>query len=267
MGLAVERVVGYTGMSKGAGLEEVKQLLRALQPPISKRTSQTLHSLRTGGGHTSANDDGHISLPSRRVMASSNLLYFRTRNQLLHSSDFKKLSDELPFEVLQARDSQLLTPKGGYYLLFGSFDHAAKYMYNTIGKTLNGVNFYTEMCTPQAHVPYLKSRHLDESFQVVEGDKFTLLNYSSQVPRSHYAVVRGFPTFITRSTLENMLWQYDLSPTDPIRCLSSDKVGKVSSWLIKFNNHLDPQRFVRRYNGKPFDNDANLPLVFASQMD
>jgi hypothetical protein len=274
-------------MKRKVPFAEVKQLLKVLQPVIAKRTAESLLSTRQGltgeqpirpslythdkQARQRLLQEAPKSLPMRQVRAKSNLLLFRTRNQLLHISDFTKLVSSTPLrdlaiQMFQARDPHTMLPKGGYFLLFGSHEDASAYMVEALGKTLNGVNFYLEMCDPEERLQFLQN-NFDESFTVHSDRGIIKLEHQAKAQRSQYVLVRGFPSFVESSTIERMLWDYDLDTHDPIRCIKSDKTGKVSTWLLKFTNNLDPQRFVRFYNGKHFDNDTRLPKVYASQMN
>lgn len=262
-------------MSK-ASLNDVKQLLKALQPPISRKTAESLTAVRKEVGAApsftaSSLNDASASLPVRQVKAKSNLLLFRTRNQLLHKSDFTKLlgssplASELTMKAFQARNKDTMLPKGGYFLLFDSHQHASAYLLETLGKTINGVNFYLEMCNPEEKLHMLQTQ-FDESFNIDSTSHTFNVTYIERTPRSHYVLVSGFPSFIKAETLKTMLWEYELDTSeDPVG--KTDKAAGISTWLIKFTNALDPQRFVRRYNGKHFENDPRLPKVYASQMN
>lgn len=216
-------------------------------------------------------------LPLESVTRMSNILLFRTRNQLLHYSDFSKLvsaetslfdlhalpSKKYDFKTVQARTPDLLLPHGGFYLIFNTADEAAAYMVDTLGKELNGTNFYLEMVDPEEHKYFIHNSKLLEELHSIDKETWEL---KSKPKRETFVLVRGFPTFVKDTTIEEMLWDYniDYEFDTPIMSLKKDNISKTSVWLIKFVTILDAHRFARTYNGEHFNSEKRFPKVYAS---
>ncbi|KAH3664427.1 hypothetical protein WICMUC_005812 [Wickerhamomyces mucosus] len=283
-------------------LEDTKKLLKVLYPALTKQnasvTDQLRSNLNTRNGIARIKkafdtplqrldlDLGDFVekkplseaiqlLPKKSTSAISNVLYFRTRNQLLHKSDFLKLVPKIHssfkwglnrqndnFLILQARDPKNLLPRGGYYMIFDKSEEAAAYVIDTLGKELNGANVYLEMVDPKVHQHYIGQSILKEN-SIIDNDKKFHIKSSSV--RGHYVLVRGYPTFINKETIKEMLWDYQLDFKDePVIPIEIDRISKISMWLLKFDNLHDPLRFVRNFNGKHFNNEQRLPKIFAS---
>lgn len=214
-------------------------------------------------------------LPERSVESLSNVLYFRTRNQLLHSTDFTRITpfdqssfdlstfkkNDLDLSAVLAREPHNLVQRGGYYLLFKNVELASAYLIDSIGKQLNGVNLYLSMIDPHQHQKYIQQDLLGESSEIDEN----ILALKIIKPRNHRVVIKGFPTFITEDTIRKMLWDYNLDYNyEHIKLLDSDKRAGIGMWLLTFEDKLEAQRFARNYNGKHFNNEERLPKLFAS---
>lgn len=210
-------------------------------------------------------------LPSRRVHKISNVLLFRTRNQLLDISDFKKLApkeesifelaEDYKFEVRHGRAKDTLQERFGYYLIFKSIEEAAAFNVDTLGKQLNGVNFHLEMVNPGKDSRYLNSPLLLETSEVEN----SVLKLKTGYPRENCVLIKGLPTFITKESLEKMMYDYQIDHrAGGITPIEIDNYAKLGSWLIKFEKPIDAQRFVRNHNGFHFNQNPEMPKIFAT---
>ncbi len=210
-------------------------------------------------------------LPVRRIHKLSNVLLFRSRNQLLHKSDFQKLAPketsvfdlikEHEFKVRRGRAKDTLQERMGYYLIFKSVQEAAAFNVDTLGKLLNGVNFYLEMVNPAKDNHYFNSPLFHETYNM-DGD---VVELQTEYPRENCVLFRGLPNFITKETISKMLYDYSIDYiSGGITPIEIDNFAKLGSWLVKFETPLDAQRVARNYNGYHLNNNPDYPKIFAT---
>lgn len=284
--------------------QDAKKILASVYPDLSFRTQSKMNSLRTGLLNKNLGDEDpraqyriHWSLENeyagdnldlrpiqtamellpKRVFKEkmSNVLIFPSKNRMLDISDFQKMvpmdyskfnlkwtpTGYYQFLVRAMRDPHRLDNVMGYYLIFRNVEEASGYVIDTIGKQLNGVNFYLKMVNPEEEAERINLSLLLET-SMMDGDVMKPL---TGFPRNKSVLIKGMPHFVTESTLEKMLYDYSLDfNTNAIEMLEKDPYGKVGSWLLKFKDPLDAQRYVRNYNGFNFNRDPNLGKVFSS---
>lgn len=237
----------------------VRSILKPLDPDQQPR-SQSKHPL----------SKAFDFLPERRVYKRSNILLFRSRNQLLDISDFKKLApkedslfdlaQDYTFKIRRGRAKDTLQERSGYYLIFPTVQEAAAYNVDTLGKQLNGVNFYLEMVNPEKDYVYFNSHLFFETFEM-SGD---VLKLKSEFPRENCVLIKGLPTFIKQETLSKMLYDYQVDyESGGIVPIEKDNFAQLTSWLIRFESPLDAQRFVRNHNGFHLNHDPRHPKIYA----
>ncbi|CCH41457.1 hypothetical protein BN7_998 [Wickerhamomyces ciferrii] len=217
------------------------------------------------------------SIPQRNLKSVSNVLLFRTRNQLLDKSDFNKLApktqsnfdlDSIPgdnynFIVRSGRYPQNLEYRVGYYLIFDSIEEAAAFNVDTLKKQINGINFNTEMIDAKANDPVINIRALNESSIVENG----IMKLKPGFPRKNCVLVKGFPNFIKKHTIFRMLYDYELDDSfDALTTIDLDNHANLGKWLIKFSNSIEAQRFVRNYHGLHLNDNPEMPRIYAEQL-
>lgn len=169
--------------------------------------------------------------------------------------------------MIQARDPELLLPRGGYYLVFAEVRHAAAYLIDTLGLQMYGSNMYLEMVEYSQHKGFIGQPSLGEREFASRDIDVEILELRN-VNRGRYAHVIGVPNYIKTETLKEMLWDYslDYSAPEPIKCLKVDNVTKIGTWLIRFTNDQSAERLRRNWNGKGFDGEERLKKVFVSTL-
>lgn len=284
--------------------QDAKKILGSVYPDLAFRTQSKLKSLRSGLLNKNlGNEDPKAqyrinwlfedesrgksrSLSSVRTAVKrlpekvikkklSNVLIFPSKNQLLDISDFQKMvplsgtkfnlkwtpTGYYQFLVRAMRNPHKLDNVIGYYLIFKSVDEAAGYVIDTLGKQLNGVNFYLKMVDPQEEADKINLSLLYEKSEM-DGDVMVPV---TAFPRDRSVLVKGIPLFVTESTMEKMLYDYSLDfNTKAIEMLENDPHAKLGSWLLKFKDPVDAQRFVRNFNGFSFNRDPKFPKVIAT---
>jgi hypothetical protein len=265
-------------------LKEAQNLVRAVRSSKVRATPQFGASLRPLEEETQKTlkplSESISLLPTKRSNSPlSNVLYYKTRNQYLKISDFEAvwkrdsttfdLGKDIPkISLFRGREPHNLMAGGGYYLIFESVELAAAYLVDNLGSQINGTNAYFEMVNIDHHLKYLGSPILHDPINISGTRDSDVLKIEESIPRDRCVLVKGFPTFISKNTIEQMLWRYDLEyRVTPIRTIVLDNLSKVGMWLIIFATSNDSARFVREFHGYHFNLEERLPKVFASMLD
>ncbi|OWB85332.1 hypothetical protein B5S33_g3996 [[Candida] boidinii] len=150
---------------------------------------------------------------------------------------------------------------------------------NDLIKSLNKNETNSALITISKHLweDYKQSSRNNENLDSINGnlnekktDKFKNLPI---IERTNTVILNNIPENFKSNDIAEWLWEYDLYPIEELSIRkiinssgggnNSNKINKLNTWCLIFNNELEARRFILQYDSRHLFENENLPIIKA----